>query len=510
MKKILLLTLLLLTSFSLVACDTTKERLPVDCEIYPTHIDCLDDDPIIDDPITEPVTDFDPTNIEFLDIYYLNDFHGSILENSPDEIGFANIANFLITQKELYPNNTIILAGGDILQGSALSNYYMGLSTINLMNEMYFDAFTVGNHEFDWGIDTITKYFDDVEDNGEANFPLLGANIFYKGTTTNPDGIDPYVIIERGDVKIGIIGTIGYGLEYSIATSKVEDYEFALPVPIIEDIVYELRTEMDVDIVIVASHDPGNSLNSQLASLTGDYKIDAIFNGHSHSAYAETNLGLPVLQSGSNGEYVGHVRFELTNNELSTYSVKNIGFYSNELLRSPNDIVKEIIEHYQLETDSIFNVALITTGEYFTQTDLSKWIARMMRISTGADIGFQNGGGTRTSVPENTVVTLAVLYQVWPFDNVVKTVNLTGARIKSLMSGLYYDTDILDFDDDTIYKVATNDYVFDKPSNPFITGVDPFNTGIILRDLAESELEMQNLVYDYFYYDNDVITTEQD
>jgi 2',3'-cyclic-nucleotide 2'-phosphodiesterase (5'-nucleotidase family) len=509
MKKLLVFTLLFITSLSLVACDTTPEKLQVDCEIYPTHVDCLED-AIIDDPIVNPVGEFDPADIGFLDIYYINDFHGAILEDSPDELGFANIANLLITQKELYPENTIILAGGDILQGSALSNYYSGLSTINLMNEMYFDAFTVGNHEFDWGIEVVTNYFDGNADNGEANFPLLGANIFYKGTTTIPDYIDPYVIIERGDVKIGIIGTMGYGLEYSIATSKIEDYEFALPVPIISDIVYEMRTELDVDIVLVASHDSGNSLNPQLAALTGDYKVDAIFNGHSHNTYADTYLGLPVVQSGGYGEYVGHIRFELTNNELSTYKVENFSYYSNELLRSPNDLVKELIEHYQLETDPIFNVPLITTGEYFTQTDLSEWIARMMRISTGADIGFQNGGGTRTSIPSDTVVTLAVLYQVWPFDNVVKTVDLTGAEIKSLMSGLIYDTDITEFDDDTIYKVATNDYTFDKPTNPFIYGDNPFNTGIILRDLAETELEMQSLEYDYFYYDNAIITTEEE
>ena len=484
MKKLLLLTLLLFTSISLIACDTNSN----------------DDNPIIDD--------FDPSDIGFLDIYYLNDFHGAILEDSPDEMGFANIANFLITQKEANPNNTIILAGGDMLQGSALSNYYDGLSTIELMNEMSFDAFTVGNHEFDWGIDVVTNYFDGNDDNGEANFPLLGANVFYKDTTTIPEHIDPYVIIERGDLKIGIIGTIGYGLEYSIATSKIEDYEFASPVQIIKDITFDLRTNQDVDIVLVASHDTGATLNSQIALGEGDYKIDAIFNGHSHSAYAATNLGIPVVQSGSNGEYVGHVRLEFTSNLLVNHSAENIGFYDNESLRSPNDIVAEIIAFYQLETDELFNTPLITTGEYLSQTDLSNWIARMMRISTGADIGFQNSGGTRTSVRDDEVLTLAVLYQIWPFDNVVKTVYLTGAQIKTQMNYLLYDTEITNFDNDTLYKVATNDYTFDKTSNPFIDGIDPFNTGIVLRDLAESELIKQGLVYDLFYIDNTIITTD--
>lgn len=479
MKKFLLLTILLLTSFSLIACKNA-----------------------------DPVPTLDPADIGFLDIYYLNDFHGAILEND-EELGFANIANFLITQKELYPENTIILAGGDMLQGSALSNYYAGLSTINIMNEMYFDAFTVGNHEFDWGIDVVTNYFDGNEDNGEANFPLLGANVFYKGTTDIVEHMDPYVIIERGDLKIGIIGTIGYGLEYSIATSKVEDYEFGSPAQIIEDYTYYLRTEMDVDYVIVASHDTGSTLNSQLAGLTGDYRVDAVFNGHSHSVYSETNLGFPVVQSGGYGEYVGHVRFELTDNLLTSFTAENLDFYSSELLRTPNEVVQSIITGYQAETDSLFNTPIITTGEYFDKTDLSIWIARMMRISTGADIGFQNSGGTRTSISDDSEINLSVLYQVWPFDNVVKTVYLTGAEIKYLMYDLIYDTEIESFDDTTLYKVATNDYTFDKTSNPFIDGIDPYNTGIILRDLAESELEKQSLVYDYFYFNNTILTEEE-
>ncbi len=471
MRKILLLLILFITSFTLLACTTSEDTLPVDCELEPTHLECddidpIDDDPIDDDPIDDdPIDDgFDPSDIGFLDIYYINDFHGSILEDG-DKLGFANIANLLITQKELYPENTVILAGGDILQGSALSNYYYGLSTINMMSEMYFDALTFGNHEFDWGLETITNYFDDDLDNGEADFSLLGANIFYKNTTTIPDGIEPYIIIERGDLKIGIIGTIGYGLEGSIATSKIEDYEFGSPVAIIRDYAYLLRTTMDVDIIIVSSHDTGGGLNQQLAALTGEYKIDAIFNGHNHSAYAESNLGIPVLQSGSNGRNVGHVRLELTNNVLTGFTVENLDSSSSELLRSPNDLVEGIIAGYQLETDSLFNVPLITTGEYLSVFTLSNWIAKMMRISTGADIGFQNGGGTRRSVSDDTVMNLGLLYEIWPFDNVVKTVYLTGSQIKDLMGGLYYDTEISNFSNNTLYKVATNDYVFDNSTH---------------------------------------------
>jgi len=222
MKKLISLLLLLTLSLTLSACSPTTDDNAVDCDLYPTHVDCLvDPDPDVNcdtDPDNEVCSneeqelncDTDPDNElcpledsnDFLDIYYINDFHGAILPDS-DQLGMAYIANFLVTKKEANPDNVIILAGGDILQGTALSNYYNGYSTISMMNEMYFDAYTLGNHEFDWGLNTVTAYFDDNSENGEANFPLLGANVFYEGTTNIPEGIDPYVIIERAGLKIG-------------------------------------------------------------------------------------------------------------------------------------------------------------------------------------------------------------------------------------------------------------------------------------------------------------------
>lgn len=95
------------------------------------------------------------TGATSLQIFYLNDLHGSILENSSDlgshEIGLTKIANF-INQKRKENSNSIFIAGGDMLQGSALSNYYQGESTLNLLEMMGLDVFVVGNHEFDWGL----------------------------------------------------------------------------------------------------------------------------------------------------------------------------------------------------------------------------------------------------------------------------------------------------------------------------------------------------------------------
>lgn len=491
MKKLTSILLILIMGLGLTSCGLKPDDDPIDCELYPDHASCVVDE--------EPG--------DYLDIYYINDFHGAILPDS-DQLGMAYIANYIITKKTENPDNVLVLAGGDILQGSALSNHYLGLSTINMLNEMYFDAYAIGNHEFDWGLETVTNYFDDNEDNGEANFPLLGANVFFEGTTDIPDGIEPYTIVERGGLKIGIIGTIGYGLESTISYSKVLGYEFAEPVAIIESYAYHLRTVENVDMVLVVSHDKGN-INERVAALEGDYKVDAVFNGHSHSNYALTNLGIPVLQAGHNGEYLGHVSFDLSDETLSTFSAENLDFYDSDLFHTPNTAVQNLIDGYVAETDALFNASIIVAGEDLSKGDLTFWLAKLMRITTNSDIAFHNIGGTRTDIEEDEMISLSVLYEIWPFDNVIKTTWLTGKQInnfKATYEGYYFDSDISYFDEETYYKVATNDYVFDKIENPFVTGQSSENTELLLRDIVVTELELQSLIYSSFLTTNDILT----
>ncbi|MFK5883970.1 MAG: 5'-nucleotidase C-terminal domain-containing protein, partial [Candidatus Izemoplasma sp.] len=283
-------------------------------------------------------------------------------------------------------------------------------------------------------------------------------------------------------------------------------YEFANPIPIIEQYATELRTEHDVDFVFVVSHDPGSSLNSSIAAFTGDAKIDAIFNGHSHYVYAQDNLGIPVLQSGGTGSYVGHVRFLINDGEITSFAVENIGMNDDPLLLTSSQRVQDIIAVYQSETDAIFNNPIIDNEVDLWRGDLTLWISKLMRINTGADIAFHNSGGTRTNIVAGQTINMGLLYEVWPFDNYIMTVELTGAQIKSFMGsgdGSYYDTDIAYFDDDTYYLVATNDFVFDR-NYVFEQGLNENNTYLYFRDIAAAELELQNDVFDTFSVNNEI------
>ncbi len=442
---------------------------------------------------------------EYLDIYLINDLHGMILPESPAYMGMAKIGNFLINKREATPDNTIILAGGDMLQGSALSNYYHGRSTIELMNAMYFDAFAIGNHEFDWGLDMVTRYFIPDDDAYIADFPLLGANVFYKGTTTIPEGIDPYVILERGDLKVGIIGTIGYGLESSIASYRIEDYAFGFPDTIVEHYAYDLRVNHGVDIVILLTHDSG-WVNSYVSQLTGDYRVDAIFNGHSHQVYADELNGVPIMQSGAYGAHVGHLRLHLVDGVVVGHTMRNLAANSDALFHNEHPDIADMIDEYMLDAAALFET-IIYNPNFVGREALSDWASYVMRVSMGADIGFQRIGGTRQSLSAGDV-TLATLYSIFPFDNAICTVWITGAEIKAYAATSYYDAAMsLDlFDDDTLYKVATSDFLCLQHGSTFLDGVDLTLHPVMQRDLFAYELAAQADVYSLFYTTNVVLT----
>ena len=172
-----------------------------------------------------------------------------------------------------------------------------------------------------------------------------------------------------------------------------------------------------------------------------------------------------------------------------------------------NADVQTLIDTYKAETDTLFNTEIIQSGAYASQTHLSNWLTDLMVAKTGAAIAFHNYGGTRTYISEDESITLGKLYQIFPFDNIIKTVELDGSAINTFINkGNAYSTSVSEFQTGTKYLVATNDYLFDKTDNPFIYGNNPNYDGTLLRDMVEAELKLQALVYNNFTVDNPLLT----
>lgn len=452
-----------------------------------------------------------PKEDELITIYSVNDFHGAIKEKA-SKVGKYIIDNFSETK-----DNTLVLSAGDMFQGTGLSNLHYGKDMIDIMNIINFDAMTVGNHEFDWGLETILNYFDGNFENGEADFPILGCNVIDKRTNELPENMDAYTIIERGELKFGIIGYIGYGLENSIATNRIANYEFMDPVPIIEEISLSLRREKEVDVVIACGHDASNNTNRDIANLEGDKRVDAIINGHSHAKTTGSikrqsdGINVPYVQAGSSGESVGKVELTYSYKDDKVVKAKSSTQTITNLSKE-NEEIKTLVDRLIADTADVFERVIGISGCDLNQFSAATWSCNAMREYIvdnygECDIAFTNIGGIRESafpIKENESITVERIYQMVPFDNAIKTVKLKGSVIKALLQNpgelsyssstvkieghlIYINGEIIE--DNKIYAVACIDYIFDKDTYPFLKGEDIVTTGVLFRDLLIENIE---------------------
>ena len=437
-------------------------------------------------------------------IYSVNDFHGIVYEEG-DSVGLSKLFGYLRTKKDENPDNTIILSAGDMFQGSALSSMSRGEIVLDAMNYASFDAMAIGNHEFDWGLPEVTKYFDGNEANAEATFPLLGANVIKKSNGEIAEGLKPYAVFERAGLTIGVIGIIGMGEESDILTSYVKDYKFTDELTAIKKYAKILREDEKCDIVIVSSHSDTSSINYTIANLTGSEKVDAVFNGHTHQSYyseesrKDKSAKMPVVQSGCYGRYVGIIvlTYDYVNHKVKDASAINSKAKNICTKADPN--IDKIFDKYQ-EYAEIANEELGRSGMNLYQQVGGLFCANTMLEKFDVDLAVCNRGGIRGSgfpIYSGSMITYGDVFEIMPFENQVVTVELTGEvilnRILPSADSYYFVSTNVNAENRTIngetidrakvYKVATIDFLYEKSGQPFANGSNAVRTNILFRDV---------------------------
>lgn len=423
-----------------------------------------------------------------ISMYGLNDLHGAIFEEN-GEPGIAKISTYLKEKRAENKEGTLIFSAGDMFQGTAVSSLTKGRVVVDAMNEIGFDAMGIGNHEFDWGVPEIEKFLDNDLSNSEMDFPLLGANIIVKETGEPVSFTEPYTVIEKAGLKIGVIGAIGDYQESSILTSIIAPYEFTDTYTALVKNIKILRVDEECDIVVALVHDDTSNINEQLASLTGNERIDAIFNGHTHwfYAYEEGRIGdvpLPIVQSGSNGNYVGLINliYDYSLGKVVEVSAENVNVARRTIKQDPE--ILNIFKNYQSYID-IANEKFGTAGVTINKGDFTQWAVKALQEETSADVAFINSGGIRSGFPlyEGSEVTYGNIFKMMPFDNKVIITYLTGAQINAQLYNLVsHVRDGLQLENNTVYKVATIDYVYEKTSYRLQEGTGTIFSEVLFRD----------------------------
>ncbi|MGI6048598.1 MAG: bifunctional metallophosphatase/5'-nucleotidase [Petrimonas sp.] len=203
--------------------------------------------------------------------------------------------------------NVLLFDAGDFLQGTPYFNLFKGEIETEAMNLMRYDAVTLGNHEFDYGLDILEKVV------RRAKFPIVSSNYDFSGTQLN-NLIKPYIILKKDGVKIGIIG-INVEPRGLIASGNYMGMKFLPPAETANKLALKLKTIDKCDMVICLSH-LGYTSDKRFVKQTRN--IDIIIGGHSH-----TNMKTPdilknidnkdvlVFQTAGRGIYVGRIDVKL-------------------------------------------------------------------------------------------------------------------------------------------------------------------------------------------------------
>lgn len=470
------------------------------------------------EPQNDPTHSSDLGETEFT-IFTINDFHGCIFENG-DQTGISKIGEFLISEKEKAQDTTLILSAGDMFQGTAVSSLTRGRAVVEVMNYIGFDAMSIGNHEWDWGIDEVLKYQDGDLANGEANFPFLVANVTDVKTNKLASWAKPYTIIEKSGYKFGIIGIIGHDQKNDILASYTEDYLFTDELTAIKEYTKILRQDEKVDFVIVSSHSDTSSINSALASLTGSYKVDVILNGHTHQAYygilenIKRNVGIPYVQSGSYGRYIGKVTLRVNNNTREIIFSDSINLATKYNCKVENSAINAMIASYSKEIAIASSEAGISALTMY-QSEGGRYCANVLRHFSDAELGICNSGGIRGNafpINKGDVITYGDVFEMSPFENKIVLTTISGSDLLRLLdySGLFISDNVdvnlrtvngVAIESNGSYRVATIDYLYEKTNYPFKSGKDIVHSDTIFRDEIFESMKENVSKHGQFYWD---------
>ena len=204
-----------------------------------------------------------------------------------------------------HPNDLLLFDCGDFSQGSVYYNLFKGEVEILLMNQMGYDACTIGNHEFDFGLENMARLF------RMAEFPIVCCNYDFSGTPV--EGlVKPYIILERDGVRVGILG-VSPRMEGLVAQANYQGVEYTKPIKAAQPIVDHLRQKEQCDVVVCLSHlgwlegEEGDK-----GFIAGTHGIDVVLGGHSHTYFEHPQYILNsegheivVNHMGKNARFVG-------------------------------------------------------------------------------------------------------------------------------------------------------------------------------------------------------------
>lgn len=244
---------------------------------------------------------------DHLTILHTNDTHSQVEPKENGQGGYARRMGLINRERKNDPN-LLLVDAGDFSQGTPYFNFYHGRVEIDAMNAMRYDAATLGNHEFDNGLDTLAMVL------RRAHFPFVCANYDFTGTVLE-DLVQPYTIVNKNGLKVGIFG-LGCDPKDVISEKNFAPAKYLEPYAVAQTMADTLRAQ-GCDIVVCLSHmgtfgkAQGDVCDATMVERT--HGIDVVVGGHTHKFYDHLRVAnsegdsVPMCQMGKSGAYLGKI-----------------------------------------------------------------------------------------------------------------------------------------------------------------------------------------------------------
>lgn len=362
-----------------------------------------------------------------LTVLSYNDIQTAAAENET----FPRLMTLIEQRRAAADGPVVVVGGGDQIGPHALGPISQWRCPVDVLNRVGPDADVIGNHEFDYGLDAISEVTADSE------FPWLATNLVNEAGEAF-DGTESYRIVERGGVRVGLIGLIDEGATYGKTNIDfeeegltVEDYTETGPAE-----AERLRTEEDVDVVVALAHTGVPDAEALAEADTAD-AIDVVVAGDDEIVYppAETS-GTVVTEAEARANYLGELDLH-----VDTDAGEVTGF-DGRLVEVTDDVPKDsaasaIIEEYRAEAKLDTVIAETETPldarfatNYHRESNYGNLVTDAMRARTGAEVAITNAGGIRSNAVYGPgEITGGDVLNTLPFANTLVTVELTGAEL---------------------------------------------------------------------------------
>ncbi len=362
-----------------------------------------------------------------LTILHTNDIHGFFVEGKYDGMGAAKVSAF-VESVRASNDNVLFFDAGDALQGANLVTLSDGRYGTYIMNEMGYDLMVAGNHEFDYGADRLLYLA------RKLDFPMLGGNIIVD--ETGESFLPEYTIFEKGGYTIGVFGVSTPETTFKSHPDNTAGLTFQDPVAYAQDMVDELRDDVDILIALAHLGIEGDYASTDVAEQVAG--IDLIIDGHSHTNLPEGMMveDTLIVQAGEKSKNVGIVQIQMA--EGAVESITASQFSKGDSVEAPEHervgaMVNALAElNGIIENEVVGFSPMVLNGERdfvrTGETTLGNLLTEALLDISGADIALTNGGGIRTSIQEGEVTKGDVL-QVLPFGNTVRVIELSGADV---------------------------------------------------------------------------------